>query len=251
MSFKTLRLVGFLFVLMLAVAVHAGGGGASISISSAPTGQSPDTCDDVELEYHFVIPDASTDDGGGTDWFAIAMTDGRGNFVDTDWEGESVGSVDDFDTFDGEDPAVIKARPITFSLYDITDPGAIDENTVEGHNFATSGTLLAQTTFDPGTLTINGTCDSLPFGSGSCLSLPAGSVVGNTPYQVQVYWAPDKVSPGIFLNPGNYWVIGQDESGKFYEIMLSCQFVWVPVQDFQPSFEPPQNGQPLPTTVVK
>ena len=40
-------------------------------------------------------------------------------------------------------------------------------------------------------------------------------------------------------------------SGKFYKIMLSCQFVWVPVEDFQPSFEAPQNGQPLPTTVVK
>ncbi len=248
---KAAKVFVLLFVFMLAVVVplQAASGG-SIDINDAPTGQTPSTCTDVRIGYHYSFT-ADTDDGGGSDWYAIVMTDGNGKAIDTDWFSASLGPVDDTDTYDGYDPDEITARPLTFALYDITDPGGLSENTIEGHNFAVSGTLLAQTVIDPATLTVNGTCENLPFVGSTCLTLPSGSVVGNTPYQTQVYWEPGKVSPGIFLNPGNYWVIGTDETGQFYKIMLSCQFVWVPVQDFQPSFEAPWSGQPLPTTVVK
>lgn len=86
---------------------------------------------------------------------------------------------------------------------------------------------------------------------GSCLlDVPAGSVVGDTPFQTQVYYEPGNVSPGVFLNPGTYIVVGQDESETYYKIMLSCQFVWVRKENMQPSYQPPQNGAPLPTQVV-
>ncbi len=86
---------------------------------------------------------------------------------------------------------------------------------------------------------------------GTCLlDVPAGSVVGDTPFQTQVYYEPGNVSPGVVLNPGTYIVIGQDESETYYKIMLSCQFVWVRKENMQPSYEPPQNGAPLPTRIV-
>jgi len=253
MSTKALKFTGLLFLLMLAVVapLHAASNG-TIGIATATPGQTPDNCNDVRLDYHFTLTANTDDDGKGNDWYAVVMTDGNGKAIDTDFFDEPAGGVDTIDSFDGGNPESISARPITFKLYDTGFPDTIEENTIAGHNFAAAGTLMAQTVFDPGTLTTNGTCETLPFGSApDCLTLPAGSVVGNTPYQVQVYWSPGKVSPGVMLNPGNYWVIGTDDSGKFYKIMLSCQFVWVPVQDFQPSFEAPWSGQPLPTTVVK
>ncbi|MFN8448770.1 MAG: hypothetical protein U0521_09315 [Anaerolineae bacterium] len=82
------------------------------------------------------------------------------------------------------------------------------------------------------------------------LAIPDGSVVGNTPYSAQVYYEPGNVSPGVFLNPGNYIVIGQDATETYYKIVLACQYVWVLKSDFQPSYEAPQNGAPLPTRVV-
>ncbi len=87
-------------------------------------------------------------------------------------------------------------------------------------------------------------------GPGCLLDVPAGSVVGDTPFQTQVYYEPGNVSPGVFLNPGTYIVIGQDESETYYKIMLACQFVWVRKENMQPSYQPPQNGTPLPTRIV-
>lgn len=83
--------------------------------------------------------------------------------------------------------------------------------------------------------------------------LPDGSVVGEAPLGAQIYWEPAEgsASLGNTLNPGTYWVVGVDESGAFSKIWLTCnsQF-WVPSNALQPSYLPPQNGQPLPTRVV-
>ncbi len=89
-----------------------------------------------------------------------------------------------------------------------------------------------------------------PSSGGCTLPVPEGSVVGDTPYSAQVYWAPGKVSPGVFLNPGTYIIIGQDESETYYKAVLACQYVWVLKSDMQPSYLPPQNGAPLPTRIV-
>ncbi len=85
---------------------------------------------------------------------------------------------------------------------------------------------------------------------GCTLPVPEGSVVGDTPYNAQVYYEPGNVSPGIFLNPGTYIVTGQDTSETYYQIVLACQFLWVPKDVMQPSYLPPQNGTPLPTRIV-
>ncbi len=83
----------------------------------------------------------------------------------------------------------------------------------------------------------------------ACLPIPDGSVVGDMPLGAQAFYAPGQATD-ITLNPGTYWVIGEDESGQYYEILLACQYLWVPVDTMQPSFQPPWSGQPLPTQVV-
>ncbi|MEP7293795.1 MAG: hypothetical protein ABI835_18550, partial [Chloroflexota bacterium] len=79
-----------------------------------------------------------------------------------------------------------------------------------------------------------------------------GSVVGEAPLGAQVFYQPnsDSMSSGVILNAGTYIVVGQDASESYYKVMLACQFVWVQKSTMQPSFEAPQNGAALPTTVV-
>ena len=113
-------------------------------------------------------------------------------------------------------PDGITARPLTIALYDTGNGLGMNSDSIEAHNFAVAGRLMRKRSSTPLRSPSMARARSLPFiGSPSnCPSLPAGSVVGHTPYQTQVYWEPGKVSPGILLNPGNYWVIGNNESAK-------------------------------------
>jgi hypothetical protein len=100
-------------------------------------------------------------------------------------------------------------------------------------------------------LTWNATITNQSFGSGVCPDIPGGSVVGAMPAQTQAFYEPGNISPNIFINPGTYWVIGEDDSGQYYKIMLACQFLWVPIDSMQSSYQAPWSGQPLPTRVVQ
>jgi hypothetical protein len=134
----------------------------------------------------------------------------------------------------------------------------------------TAGTIYYAVPFDdtfsqvsngPWTLTISGpgnvtfidltpinTIDSLA----ACgLNIPAGSVVGEAPAGAQVFYEPGSAASGVVLNPGTYWVVGQDASQTYYKVVLACQFVWVRKDTMGPSWQPPQNGAALPTGIVK
>jgi len=95
----------------------------------------------------------------------------------------------------------------------------------------------------------SGNCDGLPT-YGSCLPLTTFAVVGDMPFNTQADYAPGQPAAGVVINAGTYWVLGQDESHHFYKILLACQYLWVPVDSMQPSFQAPWQGQPLPTEVV-
>jgi hypothetical protein len=89
-----------------------------------------------------------------------------------------------------------------------------------------------------------------------CLNVPEGSVVGELTSPTEVFWEPGKISPGISLQPTpdnkTYWVIGVDATGKYYKIVLSCQYLWVPVGVMAPAYgDPVWNGTPLPTREVE
>ena len=87
--------------------------------------------------------------------------------------------------------------------------------------------------------------------AGCTLPVPSGSVVGDVPFETQIFWEPGKASPGLTLKAGTYIVTGQDETESYYQIVLACQFVWVSKDAVQPSFQPPQNGAALPTQIVE
>jgi hypothetical protein len=102
------------------------------------------------------------------------------------------------------------------------------------------------------TLTISGPGSVALDGSGGCgINIPAGSVVGEAPAGAQVFYEPGSVASGVVLNPGTYWVVGQDASQTYYKVVLACQFVWVRKDTMGPSWQPPQNGAPLPTGIVQ
>ncbi len=113
---------------------------------------------------------------------------------------------------------------------------------------------LAGNGFPEQVLTVQtGSCDGLPtfVSPDTCLQLTANAVVGQMASATQAYWAPGKISPDVVINAGTYWVLGTDSSGQYYKILLACQYLWVPVDSMQPSFQLPWNGQPLPTTDVE
>ena len=88
-------------------------------------------------------------------------------------------------------------------------------------------------------------CDLLP--------IPETAVVGSFTSNAEVYWAPGQlVEPATTITEGNTaWVLGMDASGQYYEIIWSCDYLWVPVGSMGPNFDDVWQGRPLPTEVVK
>jgi hypothetical protein len=89
----------------------------------------------------------------------------------------------------------------------------------------------------------NAACNSVAW-------IPAGSVVGDLPFGGRAYWEPGKITPDVFIKPGTYWVVDafRDADGQdWYQIYLSCQYLWVPAEWMGPTFDGPWNGEPLPS----
>lgn len=109
---------------------------------------------------------------------------------------------------------------------------------------ATGGKLFIR--FDP--------CEEpAPVDTSCGIAYTADAVVGDLPLDAQAYWAPGKPAADVTISAGTYWVlgIGTSESGdKYYQIVVACQKLFVPVAAMQPSYQAPWNGQPLPTTSV-
>lgn len=225
-------------------------------------------CNDVKLNYEWTFSANEVDRTfitGGADFHAIITTDGNRVVLDNhisfnytnDYSG-LYGNYTEFGTIND-----ISARPVTVTLYDIPDPGDdffnYSEDTQAAIDYVrANGEMLGQASFDPAI--VSDTCSSLPYtGSVSgtsplieatCVDIPAGSVVGALPFTTQAYYAPGQLAD-VTLNTGTYWVVGVDESGQYYKIVLACQYLWLPVSSMQPSPQPPQNGAPLPTRVVR
>jgi hypothetical protein len=84
-------------------------------------------------------------------------------------------------------------------------------------------------------------------------ALDGSGVVGDLPIATQADYAPGLAAAGVVINPGTYLVNGvaKDDAGnQYYRILLSCQYLYVPVGSMQPSYQAPQSGEPLPTNEV-
>ena len=101
-----------------------------------------------------------------------------------------------------------------------------------------------------------GICEGLPGGTtGGCdqyVDIPAQAVGGMFNSNATVYYAPEAGAATTTVIPaGNsYLVAGQDASGMYRKVLISCQWVWVEAGTVGPNFQAPWNGAPLPTTVV-
>ena len=248
---KSKRFLALLFVLALSLVVVAGvlAVSGSGTVSTSPTMSIRLNRDGTQSNCSGkAFPGTFTSSTYGytvEGAFGPAGTDGC---VTVTWEPISCGlnNVHPVAFKNGFDPAWGADNATNY----LGDPG---DSTIRSFSFPVSAgdsfVLVFQNNFVPEACTYTYTVSGLT-APGCQLPIPEGSVVGDTPYSAQVYWAPGKVSPGIFLNPGTYVVIGQDESETYYKIVLACQYVWVLKSDMQPSYLPPQNGAPLPTRIV-
>ncbi len=89
----------------------------------------------------------------------------------------------------------------------------------------------------------------------SCsIPIPDGSVVGELPLDQIAFYEPGKITaPNVIINAGTYWVTGigtADDGSQFYRIVIGCQYLYVPIDTMQPSYQAPWNGEPLPTNEV-
>lgn len=89
-------------------------------------------------------------------------------------------------------------------------------------------------------------------GCDAYVPIPEQAVGGQFVSAAEVYWAPGKlVSPQTIIDPGKtYLVVGQDESGQYRKVLVSCTYVWVRAETVGPNPQAPWNGQALPTDVV-
>ena len=256
---KRTSLLVMMMVLVFVVSAASVFAAASGTFVFDYAGDVGDNSDGPQFDITLVSP---TDDGGGCDEYVMIMFDANGVVTDVD-PGCVVGTTT---SDDGDYGSVFSptARPITYTLFDIDGADAVALGGLSQSDPAYLAYLLANgvclyedyedlssmltglPSLSPyvvcgGGGSVNGTCQ---------LSAPVGSVVGEAPAGAQVYWSPGNASPGVVLNPGTYIVVGQDASETFYKVVLACQYVWVRKDTMQPSYQPPQNGAPLPTTIV-
>lgn len=85
------------------------------------------------------------------------------------------------------------------------------------------------------------------------VEIPEGSVVGTFTQNTALLWMPDAsaISPNVMAIGQSLWVTGLDESGEFYQVLLSGRFYWVPAGSIGPTYDDVWNGAPLPTTVIE
>ncbi len=84
-------------------------------------------------------------------------------------------------------------------------------------------------------------------GGGALVSYPDGVVQGRFVADAQLYWEPGElVTPEVTIPAGKtFHAGGLDESGLYRQVLIVCNWVWVPVGTVGPNFEAPWFGTPL------
>lgn len=90
-------------------------------------------------------------------------------------------------------------------------------------------------------------------GSGpDMVPLPDTAVGGRFVSTTALYWAPNlgAETDEVMEVGQTLWVLGVDATGQFYQVVLSGQYLWVPVWTMAPNYDDVWHGTLLPTTVV-
>ena len=133
------------------------------------------------------------------------------------------------------------AAPTTF-VYHMPEIGSQPPGLGIYVNAASGGEVAA--------INISASCSAA--GCDAMVPIPSQAVVGAFTQNSELYWAPGEVVSGNpYIEAGNtYYVAGQDETGMYRKVLISCQWVWVRAETVGPNYDDVWNGAPLPTTVV-
>ncbi len=84
------------------------------------------------------------------------------------------------------------------------------------------------------------------------VAMPEWSVMGQFNANTPLYYAPDpQAQTSLVMEAGKtLWVLGKDESGEFFQVVLSGAYLWAPVDSLQPVAAAPWNGRALPAEVA-
>ncbi len=85
------------------------------------------------------------------------------------------------------------------------------------------------------------------------VAIPDTAVVGTFTTSTPLYFQPEASSASTYsMRAGqSLWVFGLDESGEFYQVLLSGRIYWIPVDTMGPDFDAVWQGHPLPTNIVE
>lgn len=85
------------------------------------------------------------------------------------------------------------------------------------------------------------------------VTLPETAAVGTFVASTPAFWAPDPgAGTGVVFEAGKtIWVLGTDDSGHYYKVVLSGIYLWVPVESLGPNYDEVWNGAPLPTEIMQ
>jgi hypothetical protein len=170
----------------------------------------------------------------------VEAVDGQGTFLGT--KGYSIDYYQSCGLYQGT--IVYSQRPVgsvTFKLYyaPLLSPGT------EGASQQPTGMTLADT------LTIDGDCAAAP-GCDQLMPLD-GAVMGLFTADAPAYSTPGQlVVPPVTIQAGKtLYVLGQDASQQYYQVVLACTLLWVPKNTVGPDPEPLWHNTPLPVTIVQ
>ncbi|MBN2303344.1 MAG: thrombospondin type 3 repeat-containing protein [Anaerolineae bacterium] len=96
-------------------------------------------------------------------------------------------------------------------------------------------------------------CDETPFPPGpDMVPIPDWAVVGTFTADTVLHFAPMPGALSDFsMTVGQtLWVFGMDDSGTYYQVLLSGLMYWVPVNQMYVTYDWVWNGEALPTTIV-
>jgi hypothetical protein len=198
--------------------------------------------------YH-ISGDANTNDVGDQDYVCVICrtADGTIKDVDTDLHftvGTTINATGACDPIGTSDAAT------SVEIYDTT-------NSFPGENANLGGAAAYCQSFaspPPSPHSNGGTksADVAPVPGPDMVNLPAWAVVGTFTQMTPLYYdpAPGATSDSMMDSGQSLWVLGLDETGAFYQVVLSGQYLWVPVGTIGPTYSEPWNGHPLPTEVV-
>ena len=83
--------------------------------------------------------------------------------------------------------------------------------------------------------------------------IPPQAVVGTFTTATPLHYTPalDGASSYVMEAGQSLWVLGVDETGTFYQVLLSGNTYWVPVANIGPTYDEVWGGAPLPTEVIE